>query len=236
MYQAPFYLTKPVGNNAFSYEKRLNKALYVPSIIDGTFADLKIGNEVVFEDFDEKNILQSCRGLENFIRMDWEEIPMIAFDNHNHALYFWYEAQKNWILGSKNTLVHIDEHSDLWSNENDFPKEPSLEEVFRFTNESCNVGNYIQPAIREGIIGEVLRIEDTIGMEKYASYQKWEREKIILNLDLDFFAPELDYIPFEDKKRIILHFARQADIITVATSPFFINQERAIEVLGKVFF
>ncbi len=60
MYQNPFYLTKPVGNNAFSYEKRLNKALYVPSVIDGTFADVKIGNEVVFEDFDEKNILTSC--------------------------------------------------------------------------------------------------------------------------------------------------------------------------------
>lgn len=58
---------------------------------------------------------------------------------------------------------------------------------------------------------------------------------MILNLDLDFFAPELDYIPFEDKKRIVLHFARQSDLITVATSPFFIDQKRAIEMLGRVF-
>lgn len=52
---------------------------------------------------------------------------------------------------------------------------------------------------------------------------------------MDFFAPELDYIPFEDKKRIILYFARQAQLITVATSPFFIDQERAIGMLAEVF-
>lgn len=111
----------------------------------------------------------------------------------------------------------------------------NLEKVFHFTNYQCNVGNYIQPALREGIIGKILRIEDTIGMVKYASYERGEHESLILNLDLDFFAPELDYIPFEDKKRIILHFARQARLITVAISPFFIDQERAIAMLGEVF-
>jgi hypothetical protein len=72
-------------------------------------------------------------------------------------------------------------------------------------------------------------------MEKYASYKKDGSESIILNLDLDFFAPELDYIGFEDKKSTILNFAHQAKLITVATSPFFIDQKRAIEMLMKVF-
>lgn len=166
--------------------------------------------------------------------MEWSGIPVVVFDNHNHALYFWYEAQKQGIIDVKNTLVHIDEHSDLWGNENDLDK-TDLGSVFQFTNYQCNVGNYIQPAIRSGIIERVLRIEDTVGMEKYASYSVESDESMILNLDLDFFAPELDYIPFEDKKRIILHFARQAKLITVATSPFFIDQNRAIEMLGKVF-
>lgn len=73
-------------------------------------------------------------------------------------------------------------------------------------------------------------------MEKYALYQKESNEKMILNLDLDFFAPELDYISFEDKKKTILHFARQSDFITIATSPFFIDQKRAIDMFRKVFF
>lgn len=167
--------------------------------------------------------------------MDWNGVPMIVFDNHNHALYFWYEALSKGMVGTQNTLVHIDEHSDLWANENNLPENPSLEEVFLFTNDSCNVGNYIQPAIRSGIIKKVLRIEDSVGMEKYASYSAGGNESLILNLDLDFFAPELDYIPFEDKKRVILHFASQAKFITVATSPFFIDQTRAIRMLGEVF-
>lgn len=236
MYKNPFYLTEPVGNNAFSYERRTNKGLYIPSAIDGIFSDIRRGMEVVFEDFDEKNVLRSCTGLRNFVRMEWNGIPMIVFDNHNHALYFWYEARERGIIGMKNTLVHIDEHSDLWENGNDLPSgKPTLEEISDFTHYSCNVGNYIQPALREGIAEKMLCIEDTIGMGKYDSYTKEEQESLILNLDLDFFAPELDYIPFGDKKRIILHFARQAKLITVATSPFFIDQDRAIGMLGKVF-
>lgn len=89
--------------------------------------------------------------------------------------------------------------------------------------------------MRSGIIDVILRIEDSIGMEKYAGYLKRPDESLILNLDLDFFAPELDYIDFEAKKQTILHFARQANLITVATSPFFIDQKRAIEMFKRVF-
>lgn len=71
MYKKPFHLTESVGNNAFSYEKRTNKTLYVPAAIDGIFSDIKRGMEVVFEDFDEKDILRSCTGLQNFVRMTY---------------------------------------------------------------------------------------------------------------------------------------------------------------------
>lgn len=179
MYQTPFYLTEPVGNNAFSYEKRTNKSLCIPSIIDGVFSDVRQGVETVFEDFDERGILRSCTGLRNFVRMDWNGVPMVVFDNHNHALYFWYEAYIKGMIGRGSTLVHIDEHSDLWENENDLKREichgTSLpEDVFHFTNYQCNVGNYIQPTLREGLIGKMLRIEDTIGMGKYGSYERGE--------------------------------------------------------------
>lgn len=235
MYQRSSCITKSVGNNIFSYEARINKTLYIPSIIDGNYIDIREWKEIVFEDKDEKNILKSCTGLEHFVRMKWNNIPMIIFDNHNHALYFWYEAQINKTINIKNTLVHIDEHSDLWENKNELSGEWGLGEIFSFVNEKCNVGNYIQPALVKWIIGKMLRIEDSIGMGKYAQYVKWDKESLILNLDLDFFAKELDYIPFEDKKNIILHFARQANLITIATSPFFIEQKRAIEMLGKIF-
>jgi hypothetical protein len=58
---------------------------------------------------------------------------------------------------------------------------------------------------------------------------------LILNLDLDIFAPELDDIDFELKQSVILGYAARASYITVATSPFFIDQERAIQYLQKLF-
>lgn len=41
MYKIPSYLIKPVGNNAFSYEERTNKSLYIPSIVEGNFTDIQ---------------------------------------------------------------------------------------------------------------------------------------------------------------------------------------------------
>lgn len=85
----------------------------------------------------------------------------MVFDNHNHALYFWYLARKKQVIQNGATLVHIDMHSDLWENQHVLSTEGArnLDEVWEFTNYSCNVGNYIKPAVQEGLIGEMIRIE-----------------------------------------------------------------------------
>ncbi len=92
-----------------------------------------------------------------------ESIPVVVIDNHNHALYFWSEALSHREIDPGATLVHIDEHSDLWENLHDFELEREnpefLSRMAVFTNEQCNVGNYIVPAIRSGLISEVIRIE-----------------------------------------------------------------------------
>ncbi|MBT3726893.1 hypothetical protein HOG21_04250 [bacterium] len=58
---------------------------------------------------------------------------------------------------------------------------------------------------------------------------------MVLNLDLDFFQPDLDYIDYELKKKVILDIAKKADIITVSTSPFFIDQNLAVKVFKDIF-
>ena len=44
-------------------------------------------------------------------------MPIYIFDNHNHALYFWYKEyfQNRFAKGVK--LIHIDQHSDMKPNE-----------------------------------------------------------------------------------------------------------------------
>jgi hypothetical protein len=95
---------------------------------------------------------------------------MIIFDNHNHALYFWLEAIRNGKLKRGFTLIHIDEHSDLWHNEYNLDLERALQDeqyAWEFTNLSCNVGNYINPAIRTGLVGKMIRIENEFQIDQY---------------------------------------------------------------------
>lgn len=58
---------------------------------------------------------------------------------------------------------------------------------------------------------------------------------VILNLDLDFFQKELDFINYDLKKKVILDAFQKASFITVCTSPFFIEQELAIKVFIDLF-
>ena len=121
------------------------------------------------------------------------------------------------------------------------PESQNMEKVFEYVNFSkINVGNYIIPAEREGLIKKTIQIRSTSDLELY-SCSVTHREKsngrsIVLNLDLDFFQPDLDFIDYETKKKVVLDIATKADVITVATSPFFIDQKLALRVWKDLFY
>jgi len=83
------------------------------------------------------------------------------------------------------------------------------------------------------LVSEIVRIEGEQDLIRESN--RMLSNDVILNLDLDFFAEELDDIDFEFKKQVILHFAKQAKVITMATSPFFIPGDRAITMLHRLF-
>lgn len=228
MYEKPFYLTGKRGNNAFSYEDRgPAPKLYVPSVIEGTLEDVQEGSEIVFADRDEFDVLQQCKGLKHYVKTEWNGIPVVIVDNHNQVFFFWYEAAAQGKLQRGASLVHVDAHKDARIPGTLFEGE-DLEAVFKYTNEELNVGNYIIPAQKEGLVGDVQFVTSEAAMEDESFVS---RENKILNIDLDFFAPDMDYIPFEKTKRFILKQAEKASLITFSTSPFFIDQERAIQKL-----
>jgi hypothetical protein len=275
MYKKPFYIKEPIWNNAFSYDNRVNKQLYIPNMIEiDDLEKIELWNEIAFEDFDFDDKLSTNYWLKNFYKINafsttqnspppsplpskegGEKTPIYLFDNHNHAFYFWYLARSEWIIGDNNTLIHIDEHADTRDSDKHLLKPDSLDlfKVFEFTNNVLNVWDYIKPAIEEGIIWEVVQIRNESNLLNYfhnLPFQKvvhWNKMEgvgiiksstnwnIILNLDLDFFQPDLDYIDYELKKKVILDVAKKASVITVSTSPFFINQELAIKVFKDLF-
>lgn len=230
-YAAPFYLEGRRGNNAFSYEKRgEHPKLFVPAVREGSLEDLSLKGEVVFEDEDEHGILQSCKGLEFFLKTKLAGVPTVIVDNHNHVLYFWYEALQQGILKPGAALIHVDQHKDMREPESLLPSR-DLDTVFKYTNEVLNVGNYIVPAREDGLLSEIVLIT---GESDFEQREGIEESNKILNIDLDFFAPEMSYVSFEKAKRFIEEHAKNAALITVATSPFFIDQKLALQRLNDL--
>jgi hypothetical protein len=236
-YRHPYILRESVWNNALYSHDTHHNTLTIPAIQSGNISEITLWKNIVFIT-EENHQKLSHTWLDHFIRTKYYTTPCIVFDNHNHALYFWYESLIQWRVNQWVELIHIDQHSDLWKNENSVPigvynKEEYLENIWKFTNFSCNVWNYIVPALEEWLISKITRIESEYDLDQYREYTADANS--ILNLDLDFFAPDLDYINYEKKKTCILRFARQVKLITIATSPWFMDQEKAIEVLRDIF-
>jgi len=246
MYHKDFYIEDPVWNNAFSYADRPEKKLFVPALkkifsFDEIWLLQENKEKITFQEYDFSDNMQTCYWLKNLYEMTWNWKTLYLVDNHNHVFYFWYLARCEGIIWDNSLLYHVDEHADTrdpWEYLLK-PDSEDMQKVFEYTNFTLNVGNYIVPAEREWLIWNTVQIRSQDALEKYNSWIFSEHEKqgrsIILNLDLDFFEPELDFIDYELKKKVILDIAKKADLITVCTSPYFINQERALEIFRDIF-
>lgn len=243
MYDKPFLIREPVSNNAFSFDKRPAAALYVAALRDGTIGDVKAGKEIVFEDFDDEGVLRSCKGLAEFVRTRLGKKPVYVFDNHNHAFAFWHLEMIRGTVKEGCTIIHIDRHKDSRDPGAYLRPGEALDEnaVFGYTNTTLNVGNFIPPTLITGLAREVIIIdsEDAIdsfdfdGLAEHGGRGAGKRD-LILDIDLDFFAPEMDYIGNEKKMSLIKKLADRAKMLTIATSPFFIEPVLALKYLAEI--
>lgn len=240
-YSQSFYITQNHGNNAFSYDIRQHKKLFVPALKNiQNFYEIELGDEIVFSDYDFDGNLIEAKWLKNFYEFERFWKKMYLFDNHNHALYFWYLARNQGKIGNNNLLIHIDEHSDMRDPENYIYQEETqdLEKVFDYVNFTLNVGNYIIPAQKEGIVWEVFQVRNETNLYEYLEnfWKSFEKHSgIICNIDLDFFEPGLDFIDYDLKMKVVRDAIAKSDIVTFATSPFFIDQEWALQVFFDIF-
>lgn len=223
-----FYIDKPVGNNIFSYEERSNKKIYVPKLIKGTLDDVCVGDSIVFNEIDEE-IEIKAKGLKNMVEYHIDGKEVYIFDNHNHALYFWIKSLKNDKFSKGCKLVHIDQHKDMREPENYNVDMENIDDVFRYTNDVLNVGNFIQPALKHNIFSQVIIIDSSYGFELDIEGE------FVLDIDLDIFSKDMEYISYDLRINKIKELIGKAKVITIASSPFFIEQEYAIKVLKELF-
>ena len=136
-------------------------------------------------------------------------------------------------------LIHIDQHSDCRENKKHIElnlQKDETKKVFKFCNEECNVWNFIPPFIECWLITKQFQIRSTSALKNFNINNE---TNFILDIDLDFC---LDWVNREkiNKECIeLLHnkfhnIWKHALWITIATSPYFLNQELAIKIVEEL--
>jgi len=247
MYHEAFFLKWKLWNNAFVWNQRkkheADPKLYVPKCVKWTLADVKVWKNYSFAELNDQNEVQYFLWLESFVVLVFGNKKTIVVDNHNHALFFWYEALKVWIIDEQSLLIHIDQHSDMNKPERSFEQRQQsqnssyskLQQVFYYTNEVCNVWNFILPAKELKIIDKIERIKSEQQLLDWNVKNVSNKKTIILDIDLDFWAPEMGIEQEQKTFEIVKKLCQKADLITIATSPYFLDQETALELIKNMF-
>lgn len=225
-----FFIEDARGNNQFSFEKRQNKKIYVASLKDGELSDVELGSEIVFSEIDEEELEHDSIGLKNYIKLKNYRCPVYIFDNHNHAYFFWFIELKRKTYDSQIQLIHIDQHKDMRSPEKEIELDTSIEQVFKYVNFDLNVGNFIVPALKNKMISEVIIIDSTEGFNRSEFPNEY-----VLDIDIDIFSKDMDYIDWNLKVKKIKSLMKNAKMITIATSPYFIEWNRVKKALDDIF-
>ena len=216
----------------------------------------------------QKEIIE-YKWLENFIQIEWTHQTIYIVDNHNHALYFRYKEYFAWNIQKWSELIHIDQHTDM--NENKYNISTSLdkvnfeerecalgykgrcpedggvckqeiENIFNFTNNNCNVWNFIKPAVEEWLVWKITQINTEYSLLT-AAVPLFDGKRgggdfihtEILDIDLDFRAPEMSIEKYQETINITKKLIQNSRVITIATSPYFLDQNLAIRIIQDLF-
>ena len=130
-------------------------------------------------------------------------------------------------------VIHIDQHTDSKENKNSFKAAySSPQEVFGFANYACNVGNFLTSAKDAGIIEEIIQIRSEHALHNIEKLD-FQNYNYILDIDVDFRENKSQQ-EMQSDFLIIRKLVDSVCLITIATSPYFMNQKKAIEIIKKM--
>lgn len=222
------YLSTAQWNNALDRAERWEhgsaRRLFVPEIQTTTCRpDLWLGSEIVFSCLQDDRLCESP-GLEALYKRVRGDQTIYIMDNHNYALWCWYDA---WCGGEVN---HIDQHADL-AEPLAYPTATHLA-----TSQSCRdytvtqtqVWSFVPPALHSGVIRACHQIRSV-----YALKESLQRPTTILDIDVDFFVGMHN----KEREQCYDHIHalwQKATCITIATSPAFMERDDAVSVVDKI--
>lgn len=252
-------LSWPLWNNVFAYEQRTfvdtDPKLWIPPLQTiNTIDQIRLWTETVFCECDDAWSLQYFTGLNAVYQVDEQHCPIYIFDNHNYALWFWGKWYRDFCIRNDACnaslhipdVIHIDQHSDLWPTPTSAPLPDFTictdEQLFDYVVKTCNVGNFINPALESGLIWSCNWIKNQYDLESHFDMDRgtlspqqplWSSQ-YRLDIDLDFWAPGMG-TDLQKTIPLVRSLIREASLITIATSPYFLDQQYAITLLEKLF-
>lgn len=179
---------------------------YLTPVKSWKLEDVKLGSHIVFEETDEKGVLHQCTGLEYIVQI---EPNIVVVDNHDRVLEFRPEEFP---------VIHIDQHTDMrpvWLD-------------------GVNVGNFLRYALDTHFITWLTQINTEYSLLQF-NIKNLTSKTYILDIDLDFRHPDMSIQQFEKTIQITKELIKKAKIITIATSPYFLDQNLALSLLEKLF-
>lgn len=202
------------------YPERISLAYERFHYVD-TF-DPKPSQDIVFsDDYGE------YYGLNRLQYMDVLGKPVYVFDNHNEMIFPLFELHDE--LEQAFYIVHIDAHPDNALFLGKKRKDIVFSEIGEVIQET-RISDFFDAISETKILEDIQRVCDS---ESFFSFKKPEYP-YILSLDIDIFGPEGDFIDLETKVRVIKEAWQGAFAVCIATSPGFINQDFAHEIV-KIF-
>lgn len=152
----------------------------------------------------------------------WRKKPIFLVDNHHNAIPPFFQA---FIQQQSHPLhiVHIDAHRDDALFPQDISSFSLTPEGIQKLRNHCRVCDYLDAGKKIGLIDTILSITQSSEFESFHT----PSFPFILNLDIDIFGPEGDAVSLEQKIQTIAVAWSKASMVCIATSPGFIDQDHA---------
>ena len=100
-----------------------------------------------------------------------------------------------------------------------------LEEAFIYANTELHVGNFMRPALKLGVFSRVDLLNSRYALERFRG------DAPVLDIDMDVFERGLSVEEEREEMSCLGRLIRSARFVTIATSPYFIGQERAVQIV-----
>lgn len=192
--------------------------------------------------------------LKEYIRtfLGESKTPVYIFDDHNHAFFAWSEALAEEKIEKGAKLFHFDDHLDGKKRaQGQIPVGNDLKGLASLA-QSVDYDVFIELAIRNGLVKDVYWIQKyfkkpefhpedqnqvaytTLGSSFVSEQFGPDTKKSIVDIDLDYFSYIENPEQIEQEIQRIKEAMKKAGVITMAISPGFIDENRAIELVCRL--